>query len=287
MTWEDVIIMARKMPEFQEIIFQSYLESSLLSNLERFNGSEEFSETIRFIESNLHSSDLKLLDIGSGNGISAVSFALRGYQVTSVEPDSSETVGRGAINNLVAQLGINLNSISGFGEKLPFQSGAFDLVYMRQTLHHASDINVFLAECFRVLKPGGMIFTVRDHVIYSRKDKVLFLKSHPFHKYYGGENAYSLKDYKSAFNNAGFHIRTTLRHYDSVINFFPLSIDEYVHYPSKMKYIIKEKLIRRIGFLGKFYFPQLAYRLYSGHFPSWYNEKLIPGRLYSFIAFKK
>jgi SAM-dependent methyltransferase len=46
------------------------------------------------------------------------------------------------------------------GERLPFRTGSFDLVYVSHVLHHAEDHVAVLAEIFRVLKPGGSIFMI-------------------------------------------------------------------------------------------------------------------------------
>jgi SAM-dependent methyltransferase len=286
MTWEDVIISAREKPEYQEVIHQSYLEENLVENVERFHSSEEFIETLRLIEQQGKPSDLKLLDIGCGNGISTVSFAIQGYKVSAIEPDPSYTVGRGAIGKLSDNFGLDIQIIDGVGEKIPLVDNCFDIVYARQTLHHSSDLGDFIKECFRVLKKGGIIFTARDHVIYGQKDKEWFLKSHPFHRFYGGENAFKRNEYTRAFRRAGFQLISTLKHYDSVINYFPLSKKDYYDYPAKMKITLRNKLIEKLGFPGKASIIQWIFRCHKGLFPSWYNEKLIAGRLYSFIAVK-
>ena len=286
MTWEEVITSARDNPKYQEVIGQSYLAENLVENAERFHSSEEFIETIKLIEIQGQKSTPRLLDIGSGNGISAVSFARQGYDVTVVEPEQGMTTGTGAIRKLIEHYDLRMRILNAFGEQLPLPDQSFDIVYLRQTLHHASDLNRFLRECCRVLKTGGRIITVRDHVIFGKKDKDWFLASHPFHKLYGGENAYKLNEYTRSFRDAGFQIVRLMRHYDSVINYFPLSKKDYHDYPAKMKAALFERLILKYGFLGKLSIVQVAFRIYKGLFPSWYNEKLIPGRLYSFIAVK-
>ena len=56
--------------------------------------------------------------------------------------------------------------VQGVGERLPFADGTFDLVYISHVLHHAADHHLVLAECIRVLRPGGRLFlieTVDDH----------------------------------------------------------------------------------------------------------------------------
>lgn len=44
---------------------------------------------------------------------------------------------------------------------LPFEDGSFDVVLSNLTVHHLGDPDKFLAEAFRVLRPGGRLaFTV-------------------------------------------------------------------------------------------------------------------------------
>ena len=41
------------------------------------------------------------------------------------------------------------------GVHLPFSDGAFDAVYCKQVLEHVRDVQLFLSEVRRVLRPGG------------------------------------------------------------------------------------------------------------------------------------
>ena len=49
---------------------------------------------------------------------------------------------------------------AGVGERLPFRSGSFDLVYVSHVLHHAVDHREVVREMQRVLKPGGVAFVI-------------------------------------------------------------------------------------------------------------------------------
>ena len=117
MTWEETIQFIRTHPAFAELVEKAYFDENLSLNLERFKGSEEYKETIRLI--NHFSPGAKtLLDIGSGNGISAAAFAMDGYLVTASEPDKSETVGAGAIRKLKNKYALsNLEIFEDFAEE--------------------------------------------------------------------------------------------------------------------------------------------------------------------------
>ena len=48
-----------------------------------------------------------------------------------------------------------------------------------------------------------------------------FLKSQPDHQLYGGEHAFTLKDYRSAIVSAGLRVAVELGPFDSIVNTFP------------------------------------------------------------------
>ena len=96
MTWEETIISIRENEEFKDLVEKAYFDEDLELNVKRFESSEEFNETLKII--NKYAPRAKsILDIGCGNGISSINFALKNYHVAAVEPDSSNTVGAGAI----------------------------------------------------------------------------------------------------------------------------------------------------------------------------------------------
>ncbi|MBK6646646.1 MAG: class I SAM-dependent methyltransferase [Anaerolineales bacterium] len=50
-----------------------------------------------------------------------------------------------------------LSLTHGLGTRLPYLSSAFDLVYCVDAIHHFGDHRAFIAEAFRLLKPGGAL----------------------------------------------------------------------------------------------------------------------------------
>ena len=285
MTWEETIITIRKDEDYKNLVAQAYFDENLELNVERFSKSEEFKETLKLMEHYTPNAS-SVLDIGCGNGISAINFALKGYNVTAVEPDKSNTVGAGAIIQLKEVYKLkNLDVFEAYAEDINFESNSFDIVYVRQAMHHANDLDKFLNECVRVLKPKGLLLTIRDHVIYDNADKAWFLKTHPLHKFYGGENAFTAKEYRNAIENAGATILKEYKYYDSVINYFPKHTEECEL--KKKEEILKQKqrLKNKIGIISKLPFVWGIYKVISGYTPL--NEKEVPGRMYSYIATKK
>ncbi|MFM8432102.1 MAG: class I SAM-dependent methyltransferase [Bacteroidota bacterium] len=287
MTWEETILYLRTTAFYNQLIKESYLEEDLIANAERFEQSDEFKETLRELKDRIPEGN-KLLDVGAGNGIATAAFSKLGYKVTALEPDPSITIGAGAIRKLTRDLDLNnVVVVEATAEKMPFPDESFDIVYVRQAMHHASDLPVFISECARVLKKGGILFTVRDHVIYGKKDKSRFLKAHPMHKFYWGENAFKDKEYRIAMRSSKLTILKVMRYFDSVINYFPLSDDEMRNLPTLLKHRLDLRLISKIGEIGKFGLFRYIYRkVVALRYGGPLDEKRIPGRMYSYIAQK-
>jgi ubiquinone/menaquinone biosynthesis C-methylase UbiE len=287
MTWEETIEYIRTNAEYQTLIRDAYFDSDLAKNVENYKSGEEFKETLKLVQS--YAPDARtILDIGCGNGISSISFALKGYQITAVEPDPSNTIGAGAIRILKEKYQLdNIEIHESLAEDINFPSESFDIVYIRQAMHHANDLTKFIGECGRVLKKGGLLITIRDHVIYNAKDKEWFLEEHPLHKFYGGENAFTSLEYKKAMQEASLKIQLELKYYDSVINYFPLTKNEYETRAQNAEDLLKSHLSKKIGFLSKIPFIFTLYKRQSGFIIEKFNdERLIPGRMYSYIAIK-
>ena len=220
-SWEEAIDILRRDPQHRELIYNAYLTADLLGNCRRFAESAEFAEVLALI--NIYGlGGRDLLDIPSGNGIATYAFARAGFNVVAVEPDPSASVGRGAIATSLLAEKLEAKIVDAFGEKLPFDSNSFDLVYVRQGLHHARDLKAMLAEYARVLRPGGLLLGCREHVVDNYESSLRdFLDAQVDHQLYGGENAFTLFDYRAAFASAGLRIVRELEPYDSPINLYP------------------------------------------------------------------
>lgn len=270
MTWEETILHIRKDKKYDELVRDAFLSSDLEDNVTRYSKSKEFAEILKLIRA--HSKDnsrKKILDIGSGNGISVLAFANAGYDVFALEPDPSETVGAGAIRKLISSKtsDTEIELIDSFAESIPLDDNSVDIVFTRQAMHHAADLDKFVKEATRVLKPDGIFFSVRDHVISTAEDLPVFLAEHPLHSYYGGENAFTTAQYENAMNKAGLKIVLTIKPHQSVINFSPIP---------------DEILRKKMGFLSQFSIFKKMALLYIS-----IKDKNKPGRLFSYLAKKQ
>jgi SAM-dependent methyltransferase len=104
---------------------------------------------------------MRLLDAGCGYGRNLVHLLREGCEVFAVDADAG---GVDHVRRLSAALATGLPAenfqVSPI-EQMPFPSGFADVVLCNSVLHFARDEEHFLsmlAELWRVLKPGGMLF---------------------------------------------------------------------------------------------------------------------------------
>ena len=277
-SYAEAVEALRTNPANAELVAQCYLDQDVTKAAERFFSSEEFG-AVRHLLS-LEQSALDVLDLGCGNGIAAYAIARLGHLVSAVDPDESENYGLGAVRRL--SIGVTPGKITPFrahAESLPFPDLYFDRVYVRQALHHFSELDLGLTETARVIKRGGLFLAAREHVAESEAEKQIFLAGHPLHALHGGENAYALGKYQAALREAGFQVLNVLAPFDSVINHFPVSNQELRHW-------LRKGAERRLGIrLGSFVSALAPVeRLYRRRLS---RTCRTPGRMYSFLCLKR
>jgi ubiquinone/menaquinone biosynthesis C-methylase UbiE len=119
----------------------------------------------RVFEDDLHrtfakriSPGARILDIGCGGGQHAIELAGQRPDVQVVGVDlSAEFVRRARLRASAAQLGSRVEFVEGNALALPFEAEEFDHVYSIGSIKHWPDMGRGLAECVRVLKPGGQL----------------------------------------------------------------------------------------------------------------------------------
>jgi SAM-dependent methyltransferase len=274
-SWEEAVAWLVSQPQFQPLVRGSYFDTPLSEAAFRYWQSPEW----KAIRAWLPKARGNALDVGAGNGIATFALARDGWSVTALEPDPSPTVGSDAIQTLMQGAGLPVEILEGFGEKISLPTETMDLVLARQVLHHARDLNDLCAEMARVLKPGGTLIALRDHVIASPRDLDRFLDIHPLHALYGGEFAYTASAYRSALETAGLQIVRVVRPFESVVNYAPYDRED-------LRRIIAERAR-----------PLIARRLLGGILQSDRALSIVlailsrfdrtPGRLYSFVCRKR
>ena len=275
-SWEQAVLALRADPTRQSLVRDGYYDDPLVDAANRYWRSDEW----RSIAQILPRSPGRALDVGAGRGIASYALARTGFDVTALEPDPSAVVGAGAIRTLAREAALTIDVVQEHSERLPFVDGIFDLVFARAVLHHMRDLGAACREFARVLKPGGRLVAVREHVI-SRPDHLqAFLDHHPLHRLYGGEHAYLLSQYVSAIESAGLRLRSVVAPLESPINFAP-------HTEVSLRAEVASRAGRRLpggaSWLRGFLARDAVWR------PTrWLLGKIDdrPGRLYSFVAHK-
>jgi SAM-dependent methyltransferase len=272
-TWEEAVEWLRRQPSQRSMVRAAYYDDPLLDAAERYWRSEEWAGVRTWIPA----AGLAL-DAGAGRGIASFALAREGLRVVAVEPDRSSVVGARAIRNLAEEACLDVGVTRAVLEKLPFKDQTFNLVFARAVLHHARDLDAACNEFYRVLRPGGVLVAIREHVISRDEDLPAFFDVHPLHRIYGGENAFRLERYKDAIRGAGFGLEALIGPLESPINFAPHTIGS-----------LQAELARRlVGSRPKL--ESLLHRMLRarGVWPVLKNVLATfdqrPGRLYSFIA---
>ena len=97
----------------------------------------------------------EILDVGCGAGGLARVLAAEGAQVTGIDPNPKAILDA---RNLVPAASFEQAS----AEELPFEGGAFDAVFVVNTLHHVplAAMDRSLAEAARVIRPNGLLIVI-------------------------------------------------------------------------------------------------------------------------------
>lgn len=271
--WERAVSCLRSQVGGEQLVKDAYYDDPPLTAAKRYASSPEFEEILRLLQPQIGG---KVVEVGAGRGIASYALGRAGFSVIAVEPDSGELVGRGAIEDLASTADLDIETLDAVAERLPLEANSVDVVFARATLHHCSDLQAACKEFHRVLRPGGVLLAVREHVISRHQDLDVFLDNHPLHHLYGGEHAYLLSEYRSAIAGAGMTLRRVMAPLGSAINYSPKTIQD-----------LKREVADRL--------PGNVWRTLLEAIPDAVGQRVFsasrfidnrPGRLYSFMAVK-
>jgi len=274
-SWEEAVRWFRRQPGNEQGVLDNFFDLPVLPAAKRFSESAEYREMRRILG---HGRGRRIFDLGAGHGVTSYALAKDGWKVTALEPDRSDEVGAGAIEQWRRETGLAVDILTDPQPPFSIEAASMDAVIARQVLHHVPDLTACLRELARILKPGGLILTSRDHVVDDERQLAQFLGSHPLQPLYGGENAHPLAVYLTSFCDAGFEIQEVWGAVESILNFFPGT--EAARRRMLIDRIRTGKFSRfakTFAFLQKFQ-RQAARDLV--------NRDRTPGRLYSILARK-
>ena len=138
----------------------------------------------------------RVLVVGCGDGGDAIYFAYAGARVEAFDlsPDMLAIA-----RHTASEHGLNIGFSEAPAESMPYGDGSFDLIYVRDILHHV-DIPATMAEIVRVSKPGATLVlneiyshSITNKIRYSwLVDKALYRLMRQF--VYGTDKPYITED---------------------------------------------------------------------------------------------
>ena len=265
LTWEQAVVWLKSQPDQAALVNACFFDDPLVNAAKRYYLSTEWQAVRRLVQPVRG----RALDVGSGRGISAFALAMDGWVTTALEPNPSSIVGAAAIRALATDTNTSIDVVETWGETLPFEDCSFDLVHVRQVLHHARNLRQLCREIARVLKSGGKMIATREHVLSRKDDLDRFLKAHPLHHLYGGENAFLLEEYLSAIGDAGIRLTNVLNPLESEINVYPETLKS-----------VKAAFARKLRLPSSSFIPDILLSWRGGQI----ND---PGRLYTFFGYRQ
>jgi len=151
----------------------------------------------RYLERRIAASrpGFRVLDVGCGRGDNLRRLVRYGGRVKGVEPSRERAREAAGVAPTAAAV----------AEALPWREGSFEMVYVSHVLHHASDVDAALAEAYRVLAPGGLLF-----VIETVDDSPLMRLARALQPSWDEDevlNRFRYADLVAAFERAGFRVR--------------------------------------------------------------------------------
>ncbi len=121
----------------------------------------------RFLEETLlpsleqrHGSQMRVLDIGAGNGWLSYRLALRGYLPAAVDLCRNEWDGLEAAKHYTSAIPGLFPRIEAEMDNLPFANAQFDVAIFNASFHYSADYSKTLRETLRCLRSGGTILIV-------------------------------------------------------------------------------------------------------------------------------
>lgn len=111
---------------------------------------------MNYISQKINLAEKKVLDIGCGGGILAEAMVHHGANVTAIDlAEASLAVAR--LHQLESRLEIDYRNISA--EALADENEQqFDVITCLEMLEHVPDPSSIVQACFRMVKPGGLVF---------------------------------------------------------------------------------------------------------------------------------
>ena len=150
------------------------------------------------INHNIKIDKIKYLDIGCGDANKTIIFSNKlNLKKDNIFCTDIQTWGPYQKNKKLLPLDFRYI----INNKLDFKTGFFDIVSVILTLHHVTNLNLFIKEIYRIIKKGGYLLLI-EHSAYTDYDKIFINIEHLlFTSLYDKRNNYITNpDYINCFN---------------------------------------------------------------------------------------
>jgi len=148
----------------------------------------------------------RLLDIATGGGHTALAAARNNANV--IAGDITHRMLTTARNHIVAEGQSALDYVQYDAENIPFADGSLDVITCRIAPHHFPDVERFVREAARALKPGGK-FGVVDIIAPETKKAAQYTNNYERLRDPSHGIAYSIPDWHYFMFTAGFDVLAT------------------------------------------------------------------------------
>jgi SAM-dependent methyltransferase len=147
----------------------------------------------------------RMLDIGCSDGVFTSPLIPAGWEITGTEISLAAARAARERGLRVVQADV--------ARPLPFADARFDLVWAGEIIEHLIDTDLFIAECRRVLRPGGkLLLTTPNLASFENRARILFGR-YPIWVDYrlgpdlpGHVRAYTPRELKKQLRQHGFAI---------------------------------------------------------------------------------
>lgn len=188
----------------QDILRRSRAQYAAAGNAYVLSDTHRFGKDLgRLVEVATPTADMRVLDIATGGGHTAIALApyVRDVTMLDLTPEMLVHARAFARENNVDLFGV----IAAAAEALPFEAESFDLVTCRIAPHHFANVRAFVNESARVLAPGGR-FVLIDSVTPEGEQYDAFINHVERWRDSSHVKTYSLGEWTSYLNDAGMHL---------------------------------------------------------------------------------
>eukprot|EP01113_Clastostelium_recurvatum_P028165 TRINITY_DN340_c0_g1_i1.p1 TRINITY_DN340_c0_g1~~TRINITY_DN340_c0_g1_i1.p1 ORF type:complete len:464 (+),score=159.88 TRINITY_DN340_c0_g1_i1:97-1488(+) len=151
-----------------------------------------------------------VLDVGCGVGGPTLTIAqVTGCSIRGLNINKKQV---GLATERAKKLGLSARASFDHGDamKMPYADNTFDAVTFFESTCHMPDKQIFLKECFRVLKPGGRLAGAEWLQCEDPTEREVVQFIEPICAHHSVPHMGSLKSYRSMMENAGFRVHIAL-----------------------------------------------------------------------------